>query len=471
MDSTNDTSRILYVSDRHAILSAFRDAIEAAEHSILLQMYLFARNGEQTLLLPRPGSFPYANTVARWLIEKKKLRPKLPIVVVLDSNTPENPKRTRSGGTLLRQFLLQHGIVVLCANLFATKFDRRRHFLSAKNLHLNHENIPAAEWVETQNLWQALHNVEDHRKNLLIDQGRLALVTSHNLFDPAWDWYENLFWIEGGAAKAVFSSALLAVRQALEIPQPAQPERPETWLPMLCKEPLPELPETPANPSDRMIDGYPFPRSNLRSQKATTSQVLVLEHAAIRERLSQLLQGAQKEDRLLIATAYFSDLSVMEEVESALKRGVHIHVLIDSLHALPLPPVFRFLTTKLVNFEVVDRALRLQTRYPETFAFRIHHSVRGAMMHLKTAARLGREPLLLGGQANYTPNSFGGAYLETDLETQNTEVVGAFAKHFETLWLLPDTRPLKTKPGVSSFFMWILCKTLLLIFRVFGIRP
>jgi hypothetical protein len=63
---------LCYLGNQHAILSALRDLIEAAEHSIVLQMYLFAANGDQTLLLPREGAFPYADTVAGWLVEKKQ---------------------------------------------------------------------------------------------------------------------------------------------------------------------------------------------------------------------------------------------------------------------------------------------------------------------------------------------------------------------------------------------------------------
>ena len=66
------TSMLCYLGNQHAILSALRDLIEAAEHSIVLQMYLFAANGDQTLLLPREGAFPYADTVAGWLVEKKQ---------------------------------------------------------------------------------------------------------------------------------------------------------------------------------------------------------------------------------------------------------------------------------------------------------------------------------------------------------------------------------------------------------------
>ena len=76
-------SQLCYLGDQHAILSAVRDLIDKAQQSIVLQMYLFARNGDQTLLLPRDGAFPYAETVAGWLIARKQHSPSLLIVVLL----------------------------------------------------------------------------------------------------------------------------------------------------------------------------------------------------------------------------------------------------------------------------------------------------------------------------------------------------------------------------------------------------
>jgi hypothetical protein len=74
-------------------------------------------------------------------------------------------------------------------------------------------------------------------------------------------------------------------------------------------------------------------------------------------------------------------------------------------------------------------------------------------MHLKTAAILGRRGrTLIGGQANYTPNSFSGAWLETGLAITGAggdrvgtdpvsadpasadPVIAAFLAQFDSLW-------------------------------------
>ena len=56
------------------------------------------------------------------------------------------------------------------------------------------------------------------------------------------------------------------------------------------------------------------------------------------------------------------------------------------------------------------------------------------MMHLKTAAFLGKHRYLIGGQANYTPSAFNGARLETGLVVASDAVVDAFLRQFDTLW-------------------------------------
>ena len=87
-------SGLAYVTDSHAIFAACRDLVHAAEQCVVLQMYLFAANGHQTILNARSGAFAYADAMADVLIEKRRARPDVPIVVLLDSNTPANPART-----------------------------------------------------------------------------------------------------------------------------------------------------------------------------------------------------------------------------------------------------------------------------------------------------------------------------------------------------------------------------------------
>ena len=92
-------------------------------------------------------------------------------------------------------------------------------------------------------------------------------------------------------------------------------------------------------------------------------------------------------------------------------------------------------------------------------------------MHLKTVVRLGPQSLLIGGQANFTPNSFSGAYLETDLETRSSSVIAAFTAHFERLWALPQAMPLSPAGGVWALLRMWLCSLLLWLFARVGLKP
>ncbi|MCS6901893.1 MAG: phospholipase D-like domain-containing protein [Myxococcales bacterium] len=460
---------VAYLGDSRAILAACRDLIEAAEHSIVLQMYLFASDGDQTMLLPRGGTFPYADTVAGWLIEKKRQHPQVEIAVILDSNTPSNPALTRRKGTMPRQRMEQAGISVLTANLFGTRFDRRRRRWSAMNFHLDYHDVSLTDWVERQNRWQFFHNVEDHRKNLVIDRGRAGAVLSHNFLDAAHDWHENLIWLSGEASAQLWRIATRALLEALAIPQPVPPERAASLRHLAYLPPVPPVAQLKPRliPVEGFGGGLTVP-VDLPPCLPLDTQCKLVENEEIRPVLLELVEDALPGDELLIATAYFSDLPVLEALGDAAQRGVKVRVLIDSIDALPLPEPFGWLTRSLVNHRVLCRAEQLQQMHSMRFQLRIHESTGGVMMHLKTAARTGHRPLLLGGQANFTPNSFSGAWLETDVLTGEPSVVEAFVRHFELLWSLPASRPLQ--PSQSRLRSAMLT-ALLHGFERAGLRP
>lgn len=432
-----------YLRGAAEVLAACTRLIDAAERGIVLQMYLLAGNGDQTTLLPRPDAEAHAALLAERLIAKKRAHPGLPIVVILDSNTPANPARTRRRGELLRTRLLRAGVIVLTACLFHNLFDPRRRRIAAMNLHLDDPaKVPLADWVEHQNRWQSLHNVEDHRKNLVIDGGRAGLITSHNFFDPAFDWHENGFMLAGRPARQLWRIASDALVAASTIPQPLTHADHLTLAALLTAPPAPDDADEPG-------DGE------------------LVENEAIRGRLEALCAGAGPGDPLLAATTYFSDLPALAALEMAARRGARVRVLIDSIHALPLPPLYAWLTCNLANHQVIQAAARLHAELPGRFELRVHDSRAGAMMHLKTIARLGARPLLLGGQANFTPNSFSGAWLETDLETRCPAVIAGFSEHFEDLWRRGASRPAAAAGALRSRGL----SALLAAFARVGLRP
>jgi hypothetical protein len=211
-------------------------------------------------------------------------------------------------------------------------------------------------------------------------------------------------------------------------------------------------------PTLAAVPGYPL--GSPAGATGGEGSCRVLENDAIRPRIEALVGEAAPGDEVRLASAYFSDLAMLEALESAAARGVRVRVLVDSIHALPLPGVASWLTTSLVNHAVTSR-LRAPVE------LRVHDSRAGRMMHLKTIARTGRSPLLVGGQANFTPNSFSGAWLETDVETSIPAVAHAFAAHFDQLWELPESRPPASIGSVkrASF------DALLAGFGLVGLRP
>jgi phosphatidylserine/phosphatidylglycerophosphate/cardiolipin synthase-like enzyme len=123
---------------------------------------------------------------------------------------------------------------------------------------------------------------------------------------------------------------------------------------------------------------------------------------------------------------------LLDAFVAAAGRGADVQLLTDDLHGLPLGAFPAWFVRRLANLRVIDRA---RARRRAGFELRIHPSAPGRMMHLKTAAFLGRRRTLIGGQANYTPNSFSGAWLETGLAIADADhVIDGFLAQFDSLW-------------------------------------
>jgi phosphatidylserine/phosphatidylglycerophosphate/cardiolipin synthase-like enzyme len=412
------TACAAYVRDARGVRDAMIALIGQAERSIVLQMYLFAANGHLSLVQPRADAAPHAAVVADALIARQRRSPAMPIVVVLDSNTPDDPARVVTPSTLIAARLREAGVVVLTANLFHNRFDRARRLPAAARLHRRQTQVPVERWVEVQHRWQVIHNVEDHRKNLVIDEGARALVTSHNLIDVAHDWHENAFVVGGAAARTIFAQAQEALARALEIPQRLE-----------------------ARPRQRVRELAAAPRGGAGGDVGGDDgdDVTVLASEQIRPRFEAVIDAAGPGAALDLATAYFSDLRVWHRLVAAARRGARVRALVDDLVALPLPRVHAAVVRGLANRAVLDAARSTDVPGLE---LRVFHSAAGAMMHLKTLIRRGPDPVVIGGQCNATPNSFNGAWTETDVELSRPDVVAAASAHVDWLWSHPASRAL-----------------------------
>lgn len=428
---TETRSPAAYVDDAATILQTIHDLIFAARSSIVLQMYMFAGNGETEMLQRREGAFPYARIVADWLIERAI---DVDIVVVLDTQTIDQVELTRNRtGTLTRERLAAAGIPVLHANLFGTKFDAARRFPPGSRLHDGrYRATDEVSYGRAQQRWQTWHNVEDHRKNLVIDEGAWAAVTSHNFIDVASRWHENLFLVGAPAAGAIWDQARSAITRALDLPQRVSPRKRERAMALAARSaapratPLPRVAPGPEIASLSLDPMAPHP-----PPAETSCAVEVLETLEIRPRLIEALAAARPGDEVRAASAWFSDLPLLETFIAAARRGVWVRIVVDDLAALAVDRVSSWAIRALANFRATERARHVAL---PTFELRVHRSANERMMHLKTCAFLGARRFVIGGQANYTPNSFNGAWHETDVVIEGSAVVDAYLAQFSELW-------------------------------------
>ena len=408
---------VAYFSEPEARARALAELVEAARDSIVLQMYLLAASDELITLKARPGLEGWARTFAGWLVDKRRRCPEVSIVVLLDTQTPDDPQLTRGKrGPLTRHILEEAGITVLNANLFETTFDgRERSFLPGAGFHRGGWREPHPRWVARQRRWQNIHNVEDHRKNLIIDGGRYAAVTSHNIIDLARDWRENLLVVSGAAAVEIFDEARHSLNLALKLPQRISDTQREEVEAICARAPAP-------NP----------PLSTQGFMGLSPARVRVLGGQETREAITARVEGLRREETssISMASAYCSDNDLLETLFEAPPHQ-HIRLLIDDCAGLPLPRPMSAVVTTFVNLRCTAMARASQRPQIEVRQW----SSRGReMMHLKSAIFLGAQRTFIGGQANYTPNSFSGAWLETDLDIESEEVVQAFLGQFEALW-------------------------------------
>ncbi|MBL8018633.1 MAG: hypothetical protein JNM27_03125 [Leptospirales bacterium] len=408
-----------YVQSPARRARVLRSLIFSAKESIIMQMYLFAARGELRTLQPVEGP-PWAELVADWLIERKAQRPDLKILVLLDSQTIADAKRTTGKQfPLTRHRLEDAGIVVLTASLRRTVFKPSLFHSLHKAWEGNGVRREKDDWATLQHNWQTAHNVEDHRKNIVIDSGRAGIVFSHNLIDQARFWQENTFLLRNQLARDLYGIALVAGRDALGLPVRFS-ENDLSLLPWLERQALSHAEEatTPlegdaGSPGtmverQRILDGGPEIR------RAILDEMDRVAHGEIR-----------------VASAYYSDMETLARL-SDVSRNVRVRILIDSCNALALPNVLHYLLKNTVNI----LCIHFCRKFPQ-LELRIFPSVRREMMHMK-AISFSEGPCLIAGQANFTPNSFSGAWLETSVRLSQSRIVKQFDAHFDQLWERSD---------------------------------
>ncbi|MCB1177844.1 MAG: hypothetical protein KDK36_09720, partial [Leptospiraceae bacterium] len=121
------------------------------------------------------------------------------------------------------------------------------------------------------------------------------------------------------------------------------------------------------------------------------------------------------------------DMEILKELEQ-LEHKIKIYILVDSCKALPLSPILKFILINTVNLTCMERCRKNKIN------LKVFPSNSSRMMHLKSILFVGKKSFLISGQANFTPNSFNGAWLETNIYTEDLKIIKQFKEHFKSLW-------------------------------------
>ncbi len=415
---------ILYLESPWKRIHAFQGLIQKAEKNIILQMYLLSGSGELATLKPVENTFPWAHTVAKLLVEKKKNFPDINILVILDTQTIENPSRTyKKKYPLARHILEEGGISVISASLKETLYNEKRGFPAAAAFHRNwicessEKQFSKQEWAYRQNIWQTLQNTEDHRKNIVIDSGRAGIMFSHNIIDQAYQWHENTFLLRGKHSMHLWKLALESAKNAFSLPVSFSEEdiKIKKWI---------------LEENDLFDKEIYYINNTYKVSAECGENRLLASGPEIHKEILNEIQNAEKYgvQEILAASAYFSDPVTLAALTEAGKK-CKVRILADNCHALPLNYILGIILRNTVNLFCIDHC-----RKTEYIRLRLFPSSPKEMMHCKAIVFIGRENTLIAGQANFTPNSFSGAWLETSIFVKDRNIINQFIKQFESFW-------------------------------------
>lgn len=166
------------------------------------------------------------------------------------------------------------------------------------------------------------------------------------------------------------------------------------------------------------------------SQTADWPRVQFLTEGAIHKAVIDALYSAQSSDSIDIAMFYLSDRAIVQAIKDAAVRGVPIRIILDpnrdafgrTKNGIPNRPV----AAELAGFEA---PAPIQVRWAITD---------GEQFHTKAMRIVSASPtrsLLLLGSANFTRRNLGNLNLEADILVQNPQHIGdQFDMYFNQLW-------------------------------------
>jgi hypothetical protein len=235
------------------------------------------------------------------------------------------------------------------------------------------------------------------------------------------------FLLGAPAAGSLWEQARRSIKAALELPQRIDPATREKLEVLLQR---PSGSSTAWSPGAALAELSPLGDPAARPTPSLAS-VEAIDTLEVRNALMTALEACASGSEVCAASAWFSDIELLEGFHRAALRGARVRLLVDDLSGLALGPVSAWFVHHLANLRVIERAHGMAGSGLE---IRVHCSAAGRMMHLKSAGFSGEPPWVIGGQANYTPNSFSGAWLETVVRVEGGDVYEQFCAQFETLW-------------------------------------
>jgi hypothetical protein len=481
--SAGGDSLAVFVPEKLVLLDALKAMVRTAEKNVLLRVFAFSDNDGLLFCSPH-DQYPMAEEFAGVLLERKRQRPGLDIVVIVDPINyvdyhqafelpwqrwaeklrshggflarlakplekmvvvnrvyPERYERLR-GQKPVRERLRDAGLTVLSANLF-TNPERNAFFrtkpgreeaasdddFGLRAIRRLPDEYPAVgdriALERKMALFQAISLTGDHRKFAVVDDGALAWNASMNIWDN--DYYSP--------DDGVVCSGDLA-RQLLEQFEASRQGSLALYRPLYEAGKLPEL----ARQFKRKAYTYAPVRQPAslqaggRELRLEPASGQVLRDGAIAARLIDAFDHLRPGGQVDVYQTLITDPKLIRSLAGAARRGVACRVLTDAYENVYGQDTAFIHGVAFRQFrEAMDDGGKLQVRavVPDPRVSEIHRKfalVRGERDDGRT------EDFLMTGSANFTVHSADGTQLEQDILFTEGAVKAQARAWFEAAW-------------------------------------
>lgn len=376
----------------HHIFDEMLSLIQQAQHTIVLDMFLFnAEVGDS-----KQSHRALMQELTQALIQKRSQNPSIDIQLITD------PINSVYGGIAPEQYrqLRQAGVNVIETNLVPLRASNPAWsgfwYLCCQDIGNNPEkgwlyNPFGKEKITLRSYFSLFNFKANHRKTLVVDtvDGWKGLVTSANPHD--------------GSSRHDNVALLVSGQTAVDVLNSEQP------VALMSK-----------------ADDFPAVILGAEPDNKQLPQAQVLTEKAIYRTALNIIDQAQSQDRLDLAMFYLSERQIIESLKQAKKRGVSIRLLLD-----PNKDAFGRQKNGIPNRQVASELhdAGVDIRWCDTH---------GEQCHSKMLLKQGKSNSeLLVGSANFTARNLKNYNLETDIHVVGAPSQQVFADasaYFNTAW-------------------------------------